>query len=728
MKKQRQWTKATRRLFSIVLTLTMVLGICMPVYAETAEENMSLAGSAPYNQGGGSITTVNDPVYDGTEAVLVSERANIWEGMAWSIPADQLGDLATNTKWTLSMWLRTASGTMNMSYNLEFWYSEEPVGRKYLSATASVSNEEWTNLVGEFEVTNEYLAGLHHIVIYPLSGDGELNDYYIDAVSLTGAPLKDYDDMSIAGCEPYNQGEGAITTVTDPVYAGKEAVLASGRAGHWEGMAWSIPAESLGYLLTNTEWTLSMWLRTATKEKMMMSYNLEFWYSEEPVNRKYLSTSTDISEEWTNLVGVFDVPGEYLAGLHHIVIYPLSGESELGDYYIDAVSLTGAPSATYDDMSIVGCEPYNQGGTSTAVHDMVYRGKNSVLISNRANIWEGMAWSIPADKLGNLGVDRKWTLSMWLRTATGTMNMSYNLEFWYTTEGVERKYLSAAAEISSDEWTNLIGEFVVPDEYFEGLDHIVIYPLSGDGELNDYYIDVVSLTGESTKPRDDMTVGGSTYFVHGDGTLSRTGAEVYVGNDSLMIDNRSFTFSGAGWVVTDYLKQEGWGDWYFSAYAKSAGDGEAIALQYNIMLQFEDGTQRWLNSNQFVYLSTKIWQQINVDTTGNTAVLLADNGATEFDFDKLTYAVLYPITMGGMGAYYIDDVKLWREEPKKEEETTPPVIDVPVDPTEPVEPTKPVDDVQNDQNSNSWIWISLAGVGVVCAVVVVVLITKKNKK
>jgi len=189
------------------------------------------------------------------------------------------------------------------------------------------------------------------------------------------------------------------------------------------------------------------------------------------------------------------------------------------------------------------------------------------------------------------------------------------------------------------------------------------------------------------------------------------------------VSNRVSSYSGAGWVVTDYLKQEGWGDWYCTARAKSI-DGEYLALSYSIYMQFDDGTEGWLTSGVMTFLSNKIWQTINLDTAGNPAVLKPMDGSVSLDFSKLTYAVLYPGTSPDGGPnenlysdYYLDDVRLWREDPKGTEvpeETVPPAVKPQQTPAEAERPL--------------WPWIVGGAGAAAIAVGVILLITRKKHR
>ncbi len=634
-------------------------------------KELEILGAEPYAQGEGvTLSDAEDAGLEG-QCVKVAGRQNIWEGAAWNIPASSLGELAEKRLWMLSMQAR-GDEAMELSYNLEFWYSDNVADCKYQSTTAQIGSDGWTRLVGTFNIPEEWLVNLVRVVIYPLTGEGQLGNYYLAEVSLTGTEAPEYvKELEILGAEPYAQGEGV--TLSDAEDAGFEGqcVKVAGRQNIWEGAAWSIPASSLGELVEKRLLVLSMQARS--DEAMELSYNLEFWYSDNVADCKYQSTTAQIGPDgWTHLVGTFNIPEEWLENLDHVVIYPMTGDGQLGNYYLAEVSLTGEPAPKESDgggskpsagktvsMPLCGVQPYAQGDSVqlSAAADPEYKGGKSLKVSGRRNVWEGAAWSIPAASLGTLAKDLQWTLSVEARSEDET-DLTYNLEFWYSEDVADCKYLSASARIGGGSWTTVLGVFEIPGAWLEGLERVVVYPTTGEGQLGDYYIGAASLTGEPARERDDMTVGGESYFVHGDGVLTRDYDVKYQGLDSIRVSNRTLAYSGAGWDVTELLRNGGWGNYFFHAYARAKD--EPMMLHYCVYLRFEDGTEDWLQPPAMYYITPDEWRPVNTDYAGGDALLRSVKGMTH-DFSKLEQATLYPCTKENeLGDYYLDDVSLRR--------------------------------------------------------------------
>lgn len=706
------------------------------------EDDMSICGAEPYAQGG-SISRAYSVVYVGNDSLLAEGRTESYHGAAWSVPASSLGTLADKDFWTLHMQVRAASGNMTLGYNLEFWYNDG-TPNKYLNASAAMTDSVWTTLTGTWTLEDGVLTdALDRVVIYPVSGPGELGSYYIDDVSLTGSYVPD--DMTLCGVEPHAQG-GSIRRVTDPVYTGRDSLLSEGREAFYNGAAWEIPAEKLGNLRTNTTWTLSLFARSASGT-MKLAYNIELWYSDNVADCRYYSTSAEIGTEWTELKGRFEMPESDMDGLKRVVIYPATGETQLGDYYIDAPTLTGAPTVQHDDMTIGGKNYFVHGsGTLERTTEAVYAGEDSLLVKDRTQPYSGAGYDVCA-YLKKYGWGN-WFVSAYAMAVDEPMSLSYSIYLRFE-DGTE-DWLSPGTSyyITSAGWKRINTDFCGGDKLLKGsrksydfskLEAAVLYPCTGEGQLGAYYLDEIKLyrgSDDYTEPvipftsfpldgdfEKELDFGApGCLFVHGEGALLER-VEEDGGNHCLRVSNRVSSYSGAGWVVTDYLKQEGWGDWYCTARAKSI-DGEYLALSYSIYMQFDDGTEGWLTSGVMTFLSNKIWQTINLDTAGNPAVLKPMDGSVSLDFSKLTYAVLYPGTSPDGGPnenlysdYYLDDVRLWREDPKGTEvpeETVPPAVKPQQTPAEAERPL--------------WPWIVGGAGAAAIAVGVILLITRKKHR
>ena len=705
-------------------------------------DDMTLCGVEPHAQGG-SIRRVTDPVYTGRDSLLSEGREAFYNGAAWTIPTSSLGELKEKTVWTLQMQARSALGGMTLGYNLEFWYNDG-TPNKYLNASAVLTDSEWTALTGTWAMEDGYITdALDRVVIYPVSGPGELGSYYIDDVSLTGSYVPD--DMTLCGVEPHAQG-GSIRRVTDPVYTGRDSLLSEGREAFYNGAAWEIPAEKLGSLRTNTTWTLSLFARSASGT-MKLAYNIELWYSDNVADCRYYSASAEIGTEWTELKGRFEMPESDMDGLKRVVIYPATGETQLGDYYIDAPTLTGAPTVQHDDMTIGGKNYFVHGsGTLERTTEAVYAGEDSLLVKDRTQPYSGAGYDVCA-YLKKYGWGN-WFVSAYAMAVDEPMSLSYSIYLRFE-DGTE-DWLSPGTSyyITSAGWKRINTDFCGGDKLLKGsrksydfskLEAAVLYPCTGEGQLGAYYLDEIKLyrgSDDYTEPvipftsfpldgdfEKELDFGApGCLFVHGEGALLER-VEEDGGNHCLRVSNRISSYSGAGWVVTDYLKQEGWGDWYCTARAKSI-DGEYLALSYSIYMQFDDGTEGWLTSGVMTFLSNKIWQTINLDTAGNPAVLKPMDGSVSLDFSKLTYAVLYPGTSPDGGPnenlysdYYLDDVRLWREDPKGTEvpeETVPPAVKPQQTPAEAERPL--------------WPWIVGGAGAAAIAVGVILLITRKKHR
>ncbi len=740
-------------------------------FEQITYDDMSVCGVEPYGQAA-TLSRAREPGCVGSDVLQAAAREAVYGGAAWSIPAANLSELKKNTAWTLSMQVRAAAGSMSLTYNLEFWYNDG-TPNNYLGAAATIHDAGWTTLSGNWQVPGEYLTdALERIVLYPVSGEGELGDYYLDAVSLTGVPGVTYDDMRVGGSSYFVHGDGTLTRDTAMYYAGSDSLLSAGRTLPYSGAGWDVKNLLEGGGVGT--WRFSAYVRTVDSNQHL-TYNIYLRYTDGRENwlrcgEVYMNSSgwsciTGLAYSTTDMAMSFE-------GLEQATLYPCTDDGQLGAYYIDAPSLTRTGEAvpvaprpaapTYDldyfprDGSFESGLHAGQVGyvfehgapvSLSITSDESYDGEHALLVQNRSLAYAGAGYDVTS-YLKNQGWGN-WFFHAYAKAVDEPLSLHYCIYLLFE-DGTE-DWLQPATRywITAADWCPVNTDFNGGDaplssatgaeHDFSKLKNATLYPCTADTELGSYYLDDVKLykgAADYTAPtfrfdsfpldgtfEEDLNLGAPGHiFVHGEGaTLTRTDEDANSGSYCLKVTDKQSSYSGAAWNVTDYLKQEGWGDWYFSCYAKSAC-GEVMFLQYSIYMQFSDGSERWLNCGLNNAMSDKAWMQMNTDTAGNPALFRPDDGSTYLDFNELTYAVLYPNLDTGEGDYYIDDARLWREEPAGDSEVTPIIIA----PPENSSVQKPP--VSEKAAPAAWLWIVCGGVGVLAAAAAVVFLLKKRKK
>lgn len=466
------------------------------------------------------------------------------------------------------------------------------------------------------------------------------------------------------------------------------------------------------------------------------------------------------------------------ANLEIATLYMCTGEGQLGDFYIDDVKLykdSKAPTATTGttkkdpqpaeykffplDGEFEGAlktgQPGNlfkHGGTANfqITTKEKHSGKSSLLVTGRDLPYSGPGWDVK-DFLKQNGWGH-WYIDAYVKKLSDEPMTMYFAVYLKFKDGTE-DWLSCgnSFSVSNKEWSQINSNFhggsallrssgnITPD--FNDLEVATMYMCTGEGQLGDFYIDDVKIWRGSDEVEDDevpeetnfkffpldgtfedelkIGVPGHLFKHGGIAVLSASSEEAYEGKYSLKVSERDLTYSGAGWDVTGYLRQMGWGDWYFSAYGKTADDA-LIGISYSIYMQFKDGGEDWLNCGRQTYISSGTWTRINVDAIGNPGQLRPASGSIP-NFDNLKYAVLYPNTdEGQLGDYYLDKVELWKED--KTADTSRPTVTRP----------KTVETRQSATNGAGVPWLipviggTVVLVGVAAAVALFVLKKRKS--
>ena len=686
-------------------------------------DNMKLGGAEPSSQGA-ALKRVTDVVYTGKDSLYVSNREAFYAGAAWYLQPSAF----QSGKWNFTAYVRAKDTDVSLTYNLELKYADKD-WKYYAVGPVTATKSGWVKLSGDLELLPSDLEGLTGAALYPVTGNErswDRGDYYIDGVSFQRTGAADYiDNMTIAGKYFFKHGGDDsfdAVRVTWPVAAGDSALLVQNRALVFAGAGWDVK-ELLQSGGAGT-WTFRASARSAYASQHL-AYSVYLRYLDGTEDWLFCAGADIDSGGWVTLSGdAYSTTGHAMDfdNLEIATLYPCTNEGQLGDYYIDNVSFvrTGdaiptAPSGTnqhygYDYFPLDGGfeeklglgEPgyaFQHGGEVglSIASGISYEGNHSCYVFNREFPYSGPGYDVTA-YLREQGWGN-WFFTAWAMAEDEPMTLSYSVYLKFEDGTEDWLYPAYTTYLEPGQWVRVNSDYQDGDSRlrsssgktydFNQLVMATLYPCTGEGELGNFYIDAVSFykgadgykdpvfTFEGSFPLDGefeevLKIGApGNVFKHGESSkLERASDVANKGKYSLLVSDRESPYSGPGWVVTDYLKQEGWGDWYFSAYGRASDTAGTLGLGYSIYLQFEDGTEEWLVCGRQTYLSSKGWTRINGDTTGNPIRLSTMNGTTITDFDELTYAVLYPNTDEGMlGDYYIDSVQLWREDPEAVKET-----------------------------------------------------------
>ncbi|MFD3166818.1 carbohydrate binding domain-containing protein [Herpetosiphon sp. NSE202] len=124
-----------------------------------------------------TLTVVNSPIYQGTNALKFSQRVAAWNGPAQEL---NIASFQAGVTYQTKAWVRSASGTPQARIMLQI---ETTTGNQWLqlSPNTTLSNSTWTQLSGQ--VTPTWSGTLQRVTWYIETAAGT-DDLYLDATEL----------------------------------------------------------------------------------------------------------------------------------------------------------------------------------------------------------------------------------------------------------------------------------------------------------------------------------------------------------------------------------------------------------------------------------------------------------------------------------------------------------------------------------------------------------------
>ena len=138
--------------------------------------------------GDGNFLIVNDPVYAGTQALLMSGRTATWNGIA----RDVSGLLTAGMSYAYSAYARLGAGTDTCKLVLRIAYTDGSDPEYINIVEQSVGSDAWTALEGDFMYSPEAGKTVSNATLY-LAGPVAGTDLYGDAFTLQVAESNAHD-------------------------------------------------------------------------------------------------------------------------------------------------------------------------------------------------------------------------------------------------------------------------------------------------------------------------------------------------------------------------------------------------------------------------------------------------------------------------------------------------------------------------------------------------------
>jgi endo-1,4-beta-xylanase len=463
--------------------------------------------------------------------------------------------------------------------------------------------------------------------------------------ALTGPIQDDFEDGTTQGWFPF--GSPTVANSTEVAFTGTHSLKTTNRTATFMGPGLSLT----GQLSAGASYHVSVAARleagqaaTGLKVTVMRSF-ADGTSAFEPV-----VTSTPVTDQaWVTLSGNYSFAsstnssGSALSG---IIMY-VESDSATASYYIDAFSLAqAAPPPIAFDFEDGTTGPWFPFGSPTIANstDVAFSGTHSLKTTNRTASFMGPGVSLQ----GQLTKGATYQVTLSVRMVAGQPTTTILPTFQRTPTGGSAQFdtVTTISNVTDQAWVTATALY----SFSTDNSGLIFYVQTQSGNAS-YYIDTVSIAQVAPPPGPPgNTTGASSTFESGttEGWKSRTGgetvanstADAHGGTHSLLTSNRTATFQGPAFDVTNVMFN---GSRYVvSVWAKLA-PGQADT-QLRVSLQRNIGT---ITTFHTVVGNTTVTQNAWVRLQATYDVALANSQLT-----------MYVESASGTPSFYIDDFSI----------------------------------------------------------------------
>jgi endo-1,4-beta-xylanase len=450
----------------------------------------------------------------------------------------------------------------------------------------------------------------------------------------------DWEDGSLEGWVP--RGGVTLTNTTEQAFAGTRSLKTTGRTAGFMGPSLNVT----GQLVKGATYQVGVSVRLVTGEapttiRMTMQRTLM-----DGTNAfDTIAQNTNVTDgAWVTLNNPSYSFSTDVTGL---VLY-VEATSATASYYIDAFSLveTAPPplSSDFEDGTLQGWIPRGP-VTLTNTTEQAFAGTRSLKTTGRTAGFNGPSRQL----VGQLTKGATYQVTVSARLVAGTPATTASVTMQRTPTGAPNAFDSIVSNVAITDaaWVTMTGAY----SFSTDVTGLLLYVESASPTAS-YYIDSFSITQVAPPPGPPgNTLGAASTFESGalEGWFSRTGvetvtnttADAHSGTRSLLTANRTATFRGPAFNVTNVMFN---GSRYrVEVWAKLA-PGEA-STQLRVSLERRLGT---LPSSFHTVVG-------NTTVTNGAWVMLAATFDNALANSSLT---LYVETASGNQSFYIDDFKI----------------------------------------------------------------------
>jgi endo-1,4-beta-xylanase len=474
--------------------------------------------------------------------------------------------------------------------------------------------------------------------------------------ALTGSIQDDFEDGSLQGWIPRG-GSVVLSNVTDQANTGTHSLLTTGRTAGFNGPSLNVTSQLVKGATYQVKVSARLVAGTPATTMNMTMQRTPTSGSTAFDSIAFGVAATDSA--WVTLSGTYT----FSTDVTNLLLY-VESASATASYYIDTFSLTQLTppplSADFEDGGLDGWVPRGGSVVLTNVTDQANTGTHSLLTTGRTAGFNGPSIHL-ASQLTK-GATYQVKVSARLVTGTTATTVSLTMQRTPTTGSTAFDSIASGVAITDSAWVNLSGIY----SFSSDVTDLLLYVESASTTAS-YYIDTFSITQLAPPPGPPgNTAGASSTFESqtAEGWKSRTGgetvavtnADAHGGSFSLLTTNRTATYQGPAFDVTNVMFNGS--TYHVELWAKLAPG--ATSTQLRVSLDRKLGTA----------LETFTTLVPNTTVTADAWVLMSATFTVNLANTSL---VLYVESASGTPSFYIDDFKITFLQPAVAERNIPSV-------------------------------------------------------
>ena len=466
------------------------------------------------------------------------------------------------------------------------------------------------------------------------------------ASALTGTLSSDFEDGTTQGWFPF--GSPTVTNSTEVANTGTHSLLTANRTSGFMGPGISLT----GQLTAAANYHVSVAARLAAGQAATgLKVTVMRSFADGTSAFDSVVPSTQVTDQaWVTLQGNYSfASGTNSSGsaLSGIILY-VESDSATASYYIDTFSLTQAApppiSFDFEDGTVQGWFPFGSPTVANSTDTSFPSGTHSLLTTNRTASFMGPGVSM----LGQLTKGATYQVTVSARLQTGQPASTLIATFQRTPTGGSAAFDQVvSASVTDQAWVTMTGIY----SFSTDNSTLIFYVQTASGNAS-YYIDAVSIAQVAPPPGPPgNTAGASSTFESqttegwksrtGGETVAVTNADAHGGSFSLLTSNRTATFQGPTFDVTNVMFNGS--QYVVSLWAKLAPGQPDTQLRVSLDRKLGTATETFHQVVGNTTVTANAW--VRLQATYNQA--LANSSLT-----------LYVESASGTPSFYIDDFSI----------------------------------------------------------------------